>query len=127
MSGSLPAGRSGASPIVCPAAKRERDEPMAHQPLDDQPGDRVLGAGRTEAVHLPPSPAPRNHGRTVAAWTTTAIVLVGALVAALGVAFALVWLAWVGGAVIVAGVVIGKVLQVVGLGQTGSTRTAGGH
>ncbi len=100
---------------------------MADQPLDDQPSERVLGAGRTEAVHLPPSAAPRNHGRTVAAWTTTAIVVLGGLIAAFGVALAQPWLAWVGGGVIVAGLVIGKVLQVMGLGQTGEDRSRGGH
>ena len=100
---------------------------MADQPLDDQPGDRVLGAGRTEAVHLPPTVAPRNHGRTVAAWTTTVIVVVGAVIAALGVAFAQPWLAWVGGGVVVVGLIVGKVLQVMGLGQPGATRTGTGH
>ena len=79
---------------------------MADQPLDDQPSSRMLGAGRTEAVHLPPSAAPRNHGRTVAAWTTTLIVVVGAVVAGLGVALAEPWLAWVGGGVVLAGLIV---------------------
>ena len=127
MTALAPAGEQGFSPILCPTAEHEGYEPMSHQPLDDQPSNRVLGAGRTEAVHLPPSVAPRNHGRTVAAWTTTVIVLVGAVVAALGVAFAEPWLAWVGGGVIVAGLVVGKVLQVMGLGQTGSARAGDSH
>lgn len=100
---------------------------MADQHLDDQRSARVLGAGRTEAVHLPPTAPPRNHGRTVAAWTTTFIVLVGAVVAGVGVAVALPWLAWAGGGVIVAGVVVGKVLQVMGLGQTGTARGSSAH
>lgn len=100
---------------------------MADQPLDDQPSARVLGTGRTEAVHLPPTAPPRNHGRTVAAWTTTWIVLVGAVVAGLAVAADLPWLAWAGAGVIVAGLVIGKVLQVMGLGQTGTARGGSTH
>lgn len=120
-------GGPSTSPLVCPTVEHEGYEPMADQPLHDQPGDRMLGAGRTEAVHLPPSAAPRNHGRTVAAWTTTVIVLVGAVVAALGVALAQPWLAWVGGGVIVAGLIIGKVLQVIGLGQKPTTESASNH
>lgn len=126
----IAAGSAGgplSSPLLCPTAEHEGYEPMADQPLDDQPSDRMLGAGRTEAVHLPPAAAPRNHGRTVAAWTTTLIVVVGAVVAGLGVALAEPWLAWVGGGVVLAGLIVGKVLQVMGLGQPGSARARGGH
>ena len=76
---------------------------------------------------MPPSAAPRNHGRTVAAWTTTLIVVVGAVVAGLGVALAEPWLAWVGGGVVLAGLIVGKVLQMMGLGQPGSARARSGH
>ncbi|MBO9567515.1 MULTISPECIES: HGxxPAAW family protein [Cellulomonas] len=79
---------------------------------------------RTETVHLPPSTPPTNHGRTVAAWTTTWVVVAGALVAALGVAFALVWLFWVGMAIAVGGLVLGKVLQLLGHGQGGAATLA---
>ena len=79
---------------------------------------------RTETVHLPPTTPPTNHGRTLAAWTTTWSVVLGAVVAALGVAFTLAWLFWVGMAVIAAGLVLGKVLQLLGHGQGGAATLA---
>ena len=75
---------------------------------------------RTESVHLPPSAAPTNHGRTVAAWTTTWVVVGGFLVAAFAVVFAVVWLFWVGLGICVAGIVLGLVLRGVGFGQGGA-------
>ncbi|MFC8191627.1 HGxxPAAW family protein [Cellulomonas sp. NPDC057328] len=99
------------------------DHSLAHRAQHQTP---------TETVHLPPSTPPTNHGKTVAAWTTTWTIVLGALVAALGVAFALVWLFWVGMGVIVLGIVLGKVLQVLGHGQGGAATLArekrrGGH
>ena len=78
----------------------------------------VLGTGK-----VPPTVAPANEGRTVAAWTTVTIVLIGAVVAALGVAFALPWLGWTGGGVIVVGAVVGGVMRAAGRGQPNSTGT----
>ena len=69
------------------------------------------------AAQLPPSSPPGNHGRTRAAWATASIVLGGALVAAVGVAFATPWVFWVGLGIVIVGVVVGKVMQVLGLGQ----------
>jgi hypothetical protein len=81
---------------------------------------RAQNPTRTESVHLPPSAAPTNHGRTVAAWTTTWVVVAGGLVAALAVTFAVVWLFWVGLAVCLVGVVLGLVLRSAGFGQGGA-------
>ncbi len=85
----------------------------------------------TEAVHLPPSAPPTNHGHTVAAWTTTWVVVAGAVIAAVGLVIAQLWLFWAGLGVCVLGVVIGKVLQVLGYGQGGAATLAkqgrGGH
>jgi hypothetical protein len=69
------------------------------------------------AAHLPPSSPPGNHGRTRAAWATTWIILGGALVAALGVAFATPWVFWAGLGIVIVGAVVGKVMQVLGMGQ----------
>ncbi|MCC2313150.1 HGxxPAAW family protein [Cellulomonas xiejunii] len=93
---------------------------------------RAQNPTRTETMHLPPTTPPTNHGRTVAAWTTTWGVVLGGLVAALGVAFTLVWLFWVGMGVIVLALVLGKVLQLLGHGQGGAATLAraqrrGGH
>ncbi|HEY0117787.1 MAG TPA: HGxxPAAW family protein [Cellulomonas sp.] len=72
----------------------------------------VLGAGA-----VPAGVPPVNEGKTVAAWTTVAIVLVGAVISALGVAFGQPWLAWTGGGVIVVGLIVGGVLRAAGHGQ----------
>ncbi|MBD3778715.1 MULTISPECIES: HGxxPAAW family protein [unclassified Cellulomonas] len=95
----------------------------------------VTGAPQSpgsETLRLPPSAPPTNHGHTTAAWTTTVIVLVGAVAAALGMIVGQVWLFWVGMGVALGGVVVGKVLQVAGYGQGGrhtleKQRRTGGH
>ncbi|MCG7286326.1 hypothetical protein MHY85_10130 [Cellulomonas sp. ACRRI] len=86
----------------------------------------------TETLRLPPKAPPTNHGHTTAAWTTTIVVLVGSVAGALGLIFALMWLFWAGLAVALLGVVVGKVLQVLGYGQGGrhtieKARRTGGH
>ncbi|MGN8246240.1 HGxxPAAW family protein [Cellulomonas soli] len=91
---------------------------------DDTLAHRAQHATRTESVHLPPSVAPTNHGHTTAAWTTTIVVVLGAVVAAVGMVAALAWLAWSGGAVMLLGLVLGKVLQVLGYGQGGAQTLA---
>ena len=73
---------------------------------------------------LPPSVPPKNLGRTVAAWTTVIVVLVGATLSAVSMIFAVVPLVWTGAAVIVLGVVAGKVLQILGHGQGGPVTLA---
>jgi len=70
-----------------------------------------------ERVHLPVSSPPTNHGNTTAAWVTVMLVVLGALVASLAMVFAAVPLVWVGAGVIVLGLVAGRVLKMLGLGQ----------
>jgi hypothetical protein len=65
-----------------------------------------------------------NHGHTTAAWTTTTMVISGFLMTALGVVLTVSWLFWAGVAVTVLGLVIGKVLQVMGYGQGGAKTRA---
>lgn len=77
----------------------------------------ALPAGVLGAAKLPAGGPPPNEGRTVAAWTTVAIILVGAVMAALGVALGQAWLDWVGAVVIVGGLVVGAVLRAAGYGQ----------
>lgn len=57
-----------------------------------------------------------NHGSTPAAWAAVTIIMVAFVVGALGVGFALVWLFWVGVAMVVLGLVVGKVMQMMGMG-----------
>ncbi|WP_246260660.1 HGxxPAAW family protein [Cellulomonas taurus] len=96
---------------------------MAGQPLrTENPRGGVAATAqgpRMEALRLPPVAPPTNHGRTVAAWTVTYVVVAGFLVAALAMIFSLVWLFWVGMGAAIAGVVAGIVLRAAGFGQGG--------
>jgi xanthine/uracil permease len=60
-----------------------------------------------------------NHGHTPAAWTAVILVFLGFVVGGIAV-LALNWpLFWIGGAgLVVAGLIAGKVMQMMGLGQT---------
>ena len=70
-----------------------------------------------ERAYLPPHAPPVNHGHTSAAWATMILILLGVLVAAGAVVAALVWLFWVGLGIAVLGLVVGKVMSVLGYGQ----------
>lgn len=72
-----------------------------------------------EVAHLPVASPPRNHGHTTAAWVTVVLVLIGATVSSLAVMDANVWLFWVGMGVVVVGLVAGRVLKMLGMGQPG--------
>ncbi len=65
-----------------------------------QPGDHEIG-----------------HGNSLAAWVAVGIVLAGSLIGCFAVVFAQVWLFWVGVVLIVLGVIVGKVLSMMGFGQ----------
>lgn len=58
-----------------------------------------------------------SHGRTPAAWTSVAIMLLGSVVAAVAVVIAEPWLFFVGLGVIALGVIVGKVMSMMGLGN----------
>ena len=99
---------------------------------DNTVANRAQDASTTETMHLPPTAAPTNHGKTFAAWFTTYGVIISFTIAALGVAFAQVWLFWVGMALVAATLIVAKVLQVAGHGQGGDKTRArqartGGH
>jgi hypothetical protein len=57
-----------------------------------------------------------NHGSTPAAWTAVTIIMVAFLVGGIGVVAAQPWLFWVGVALVVVGLVVGKVMQMMGMG-----------
>jgi hypothetical protein len=93
---------------------------------------RAQNVTTTEAMHLPPTAAPTNHGKTLAAWFTTYGVVAAFIVAGFGVLFALVWLFWVGMALVAVVLIVAKVLQASGHGQGGDKTRArqartGGH
>jgi hypothetical protein len=59
-----------------------------------------------------------SHGHTPAAWTAVAIMFVGFLISGLALPWALEWLFFVGLAVVALGAVVGKVMQMMGMGNT---------
>ncbi|HEU4911658.1 MAG TPA: HGxxPAAW family protein [Actinomycetes bacterium] len=59
-----------------------------------------------------------SHGNTPAAWTAVGIMFVGFLVSGIALPLELPWLFFVGLAVVVAGAVVGKVMQMMGMGST---------
>lgn len=59
-----------------------------------------------------------NHGKTPAAWTAVTLVMIGFLIGSIAVLMASVWLFVVGVVVVIAGAVVGKVMQMMGLGAT---------
>lgn len=59
-----------------------------------------------------------SHGNTPAAWTAVTVMFVGFLVSGIALPLALPWLFFVGLGVVVLGAVVGKVMQMMGLGQT---------
>ena len=48
---------------------------------DNTLAHRAQNATRTETMHLPPTAAPTNHGKTVAAWVTTYVVVIAFTIA----------------------------------------------
>lgn len=83
-------------------------------------------SGAREQSHLPLSAPPRNHGNTLAAWVTVIAVMVGGLISTLAVMFSAVPLFWVGLGVIVVGVVVGRVMRMLGMGQPPEPRSSTG-
>jgi len=59
-----------------------------------------------------------DHGSTPAAWTAVSIIMVAFLVGGLGVLIAQPWVFWAGVVLAVVGVVVGKVMQMMGMGAT---------
>lgn len=57
-----------------------------------------------------------DHGHTVAAWTGVTIIMIAFLVGCIGVVIAKPVVFWVGIALIAVGVVVGKVLALMGFG-----------
>ena len=59
-----------------------------------------------------------DHGSTPAAWTAVTIIMVAFLLGGLGVLIAQPWVFWAGVVLAVVGVVVGKVMQMMGMGAT---------
>ncbi|TAK70025.1 MAG: hypothetical protein EPO13_03345 [Actinomycetota bacterium] len=79
----------------------------------------MSATGDQQAERTATDPARRptyEHGRTPAAWATVIIVCVGFLVGTLALIVDRPWLFWVGVALLPVALVVGKVMQLAGLG-----------
>lgn len=59
-----------------------------------------------------------SHGHTTAGWTAVTIMFVGFLLSGLALPFSLIWLFFLGLVVVALGAVVGKVMQMMGMGNT---------
>lgn len=59
-----------------------------------------------------------SHGNTPAAWTAVTVMFVGFLISGVALPFELPWLFFVGLGVVVLGAIVGKVMQMMGMGST---------
>jgi len=59
-----------------------------------------------------------DHGSTPAAWTAVTIIMVAFVVGGIGVLIAQPWVFWAGVVLVLVGVVVGKVMQMMGMGAT---------
>ena len=67
--------------------------------------------------HNLPDVAPKNHGRTTAGWVTNGLIVLGALVAGIGIMIPQFALVWVGAGVVVVALAVGATLRALGYGQ----------
>ena len=68
-----------------------------------------------------------NHGKTPAAWTAVALVLIGAVISSVAVVLARPIFFWVGIVIVGIGGIAGLVLRSAGFGQETTTRHIGGR
>lgn len=64
-----------------------------------------------------PPPPPHNEGKTAAAWTLNLGVVLGALIAAVGLVMGELPIMGIGAGVIVLAIIVGVVMSIAGLGQ----------
>jgi hypothetical protein len=75
-----------------------------------------MSAPKIEPHNLP-DVAPKNHGRTTAGWVTNGLIVLGALVAGIGIMIPQLALLWVGAGVVVVALAVGATLRALGYGQ----------
>jgi hypothetical protein len=63
-----------------------------------------------------------NHGQTPAAWTTVTILMIASVVGAIGIVSHNYTLFWVGIGMVVVGLIVGKIMQMMGMGQAPKQR-----
>jgi hypothetical protein len=57
-----------------------------------------------------------DHGSTPAAWTAVSIIMIAFLVGGLGILIGQAWVFWAGVVLVAVGVIVGKVMQMMGMG-----------
>lgn len=57
-----------------------------------------------------------NHGNTPAAWTAVTIMIIAFLIGGLGLILGISWMFWASFGVFVLGIIVGKVMQMAGMG-----------
>jgi hypothetical protein len=67
------------------------------------------------------------HGNTPAAWSAVTIIIVGFAVGGVGIVVASTTLAAAGGGIVVLGALVGKIMQMMGLGQKSYAADTGSH
>lgn len=75
-----------------------------------------MSAPKIEAHNLP-DPVPTNHGRTLAGWVTNGLIVLGTLIAAIGLMIPHIPVAWVGAGIVVVALAVGATLRALGFGQ----------
>ncbi|MFW0155987.1 HGxxPAAW family protein [Rothia sp. P6271] len=81
---------------------------------------------KEQIVLSPEIPYP-NHGNTVASWGMFSVMILGALISALGFDFGHPFFFWLGLGVIVLGAFVGWALKAAGYGQGGAKTKYTGH
>lgn len=75
-----------------------------------------------ETVVLPDAAPHSNHGRTLAGWTLTWVVVLGSAVVSVGMVVPSMTTVWIGVGVVVLGIALGAILRALGHGQPRVTR-----
>jgi hypothetical protein len=88
----------------------ERDYRVVDETGRDSPRETLMSETHGGQEHHD------NHGSTPAAWTAVTIIMVAFLIGGIGVWIAVEWLFWFAVALCVVGVIVGKVMQMMGLG-----------
>jgi hypothetical protein len=114
-------GRHAGTPAPAGGRPQGQDDGLTDVQGRHEGSDQGHDQGDVQGQHVPGQVEPHHsaHGQSTASWTCVSIIMVGALVMAVAVIIATVWLFVVGAVVVVLGVISGKVLAAMGFGVSG--------
>ena len=107
----MPGKAAGSTADLRYASERERSQGRRDPTNAKRPQKRDNRAGLRRAQMK------AEHGHTPAVWTAVTIVLIGFVVGGVAVIVAQPWLAFVGIGIVVLGGIVGKIMQMMGLGK----------